>query len=142
MTPPAFDRTLFGRDMAQRIWLRLMRMRPINGMKMNGIYLVHRDYCGHGLIRVEDGIELTEIYDGMPRGSLRTWTDAESFIDFWSQQSDFSCSGHDASAPAIFLRGKWEYPDNPRIDRKRLEGTLRGDTRFFWDQDLVGSDQP
>lgn len=132
----AFDRTPFGHDLAQGLWLRLMQMWLINGLRMNGISIVHRDYCGHGLIRVEEGVELTDIWDGMPSVAWESWSDANSFVEFWSRQSAFSCSGHDASALSIFLHGKCEYPDNPRINRARLEGTLKNDTQHFWDQNF------
>lgn len=107
-------RTPFGDALVIRVW-RALKKCPLD----DGIIYGHRDYCGHGLVHVAEGVALVLVEDGFPREVLQTWRDEASFVDFWARQSDASCGGHDASEPLFFTTDAW-LRDNQRITLTRL----------------------
>ena len=110
------DRALFGPVLAGQIWDRVMA-RPVGeGL----IHEFHRDYCGHGLIRTEDGIKLCDILDGHhPGQAIAEWRSREEFVAFFAEQSDYSCSGWDESSPVFFTTDEW-HRNNQRLTRAKL----------------------
>lgn len=110
------DRALFGPVLAGQVWDRVMT-RPVGeGL----IHEFHRDYCGHGLIRTEDGIKLCDILDGHhPGEAIAEWRSREDFVAFFAEQSDYSCSGWDESSPVFFTSDEWSR-NNQRLTRAKL----------------------
>lgn len=110
------DRALYGPVLAGRVWDRLMRCPAGEGL----IHEFHRDFCGHGLIRTEDGVKLCDIDDGWhPGDAIAEWRSREEFVAFFAGQSDYSCSGWDERAPVFFSSDEW-YRNNQRLTREKL----------------------
>jgi hypothetical protein len=116
------DRALFGPVLAGQVWDRVMA-RPVGeGL----IHEFHRDYCGHGLIRTQDGIKLCDILDGHhPGEAIAEWRSREDFVAFFAEQSDYSCSGWDESSPVFFTDDEW-HRNNQRLTREKLLDFVRG----------------
>ena len=116
------DRALFGPVLAGQVWDRVMA-RPVGeGL----IHEFHRDYCGHGLIRTQDGIKLCDILDGHhPGKAIAEWRSREDFVAFFAEQSDYSCSGWDESSPVFFTDDEW-HRNNQRLTREKLLDFVRG----------------
>jgi hypothetical protein len=116
------DRALFGPVLAGQVWDRVMA-RPVGeGL----IHEFHRDYCGHGLIRTQDGIKLCDILDGHhPGEAIAEWRSREDFVAFFAEQSDYSCSGWDESSPVFFTDDEW-HRNNQRLTREELLDFVRG----------------
>lgn len=112
----ALERTALGIPLARRLWRRL-RAEPV---EKGLIHEHHRDFCGHGLIRTEDGVKLCDILDGHLGGAaIAEWKDEESFVAFFARQTDFSMSGWDAGEPVFHTRDDW-YCNNQRLTRRHL----------------------
>lgn len=110
------DRALFGPVLAGQVWDRVMTRRVGEGL----IHEFHRDYCGHGLIRTEDGIKLCDILDGHhPGEAIAEWRSREDFVAFFAEQSDYSCSGWDETSPVFFTDDEW-HRNNQRLTRTKL----------------------
>ncbi len=110
------DRALFGPVLAGQVWDRVMTRRVGEGL----IHEFHRDYCGHGLIRTEDGIKLCDILDGHhPGEAIAEWRSREDFVAFFAEQSDYSCSGWDETSPVFFTSDEW-HRNNQRLTRAKL----------------------
>ncbi len=110
------DRTLFGPVLAGQVWDRVMTRRVGEGL----IHEFHRDYCGHGLIRTEDGIKLCDILDGHhPGEAIAEWRSREDFVAFFAEQSNYSCSGWDETSPVFFTSDEW-HRNNQRLTRAKL----------------------
>lgn len=116
------DRALFGPVLAGQVWDRVM-VRPVGeGL----IHEFHRDYCGHGLIRTQDGIKLCDILDGHhPGEAIAEWRSREDFVAVFAEQSDYSCSGWDESSPVFFTDDEW-HRNNQRLTREKLLHFVRG----------------
>jgi hypothetical protein len=110
------DRALFGPVLAGQVWDRVMA-RPVGeGL----IHEFHRDYCGQGLIRTQDGIKLCDILDGHhPGEAIAEWHSRDDFVAFFAEQSDYSCSGWDESSPVFFTDDEW-HRNNQRLTREKL----------------------
>lgn len=110
------DRALFGPVLAGQVWDRVIS-RPVGeGL----IHEFHRDFCGHGLIRTEDGIKLCDILDGHhPGEAIAEWRSREAFVAFFAEQSDYSCSGWDETSPVFFTNDEW-HRNNQRLTREKL----------------------
>ncbi|MCP3139946.1 hypothetical protein [Pyxidicoccus xibeiensis] len=86
----------------------------------------HVDYCGTGFFHRARGYIYDHVYDGYPvfetpggsKEAIAVFPDRASFVDWLSEQSDWSLSGRDQDNP-------W-YFDNQRITRARLKGLLAG----------------
>lgn len=117
----ALSRQPLGTALAERLWHKLANEVPGNGV----IYDYHRDFCGQGLIRTEDGVMLADVQDGGAYfGSpIAAWKTEEDFVAFLARQSDFSMSGWDAGEPAFFTEDDW-YRNNQRLTRVVLERYL------------------
>jgi hypothetical protein len=117
----ALSRQPLGTALAERLWRKLANEVPGNGV----IYDYHRDFCGQGLIRTEDGVMLADVQDGGAYfGSpIAAWKTEEDFVAFLARQSDFSMSGWDAREPAFFTEDDW-YRNNQRLTRVVLERYL------------------
>lgn len=111
------DRALFGPVLAGQVWDRVTA-RPVGeGL----IHEFHRDYCGHGLIRTRDGVKLCDILDGHhPGEAIAEWRSRESFVAFFAEQSDYSCSGWDEASPVFFTDDEW-HRNNQRLTREKLQ---------------------
>lgn len=111
------DRALFGPVLAGQVWDRVM-VRPVGeGL----IHEFHRDYCGHGLIRTRYGVKLCDILDGHhPGEAIAEWRSRESFVAFFAEQSDYSCSGWDEASPVFFTDDEW-HRNNQRLTREKLQ---------------------
>ncbi len=76
---------------------------------------------------------LQVVHDGYFMGTvLGIWENQTDFVSFWSQQSDFSCSGYDTRSESRIFTGLsgsmitgHNPPGNQRITRARLEGYLK-----------------
>jgi hypothetical protein len=110
------DHALFGPVLAGQVWDRVVT-RPVGeGL----IHEFHRDYCGHGLIRTEDGIKLCDILDGHhPGKAMAEWRSRDEFVAFFAEQSDYSCSGWDETSPLFFTTDEWDR-NNQRLTREKL----------------------
>ncbi|WP_430439438.1 hypothetical protein [Shinella sp.] len=117
----ALNRKPLGATLAEQLWRKLANEVPGNGV----IYDYHRDFCGQGLIRTEDGVMLADVQDGGAYfGSpIAAWKTEEDFVAFLARQSDFSMSGWDAGEPAFFTEDDW-YRNNQRLTRAVLERYL------------------
>jgi len=105
------SRKALGAELARRLWERLQKAGIGEGL----IHQFHRDFCGHGLIRTEDGVILCDILDGSyPGPPIATWATAEEFVEFLARQSDFSMSGWDPAEPVFFTEDHW-YRNNQRL---------------------------
>lgn len=111
------SRTLFGPALSQAVWRRLMACPVGEGL----VGEFHRDFCGHGLIRTPDGVKLCDIHDGgCGTGEpIANWDSEATFVAFFAAQSDFSCSGWDASEPVFATADEW-YRNNQRLTREKL----------------------
>lgn len=111
------DRQPFGRRLALQVWVELLRCKTGEGL----IHQFHRDYCGHGLIRMADGVALCEIQDGhLPGPPIETWHDRDAFADFFARQSDWSCSGWERMEPVLYTDDPWRR-SNQRLHRRILD---------------------
>ncbi|HEV7257615.1 MAG TPA: hypothetical protein VGN82_07515 [Bosea sp. (in: a-proteobacteria)] len=117
------DRALFGPALAGQIWDRLMQCPVGEGL----IHEFHRDYCGHGLIRTDKGVKLSDILDGhhVVGPAIAEWPSREGFVSFFAEQSDYSCSGWDASSPVFVTEDDW-HRNNQRLTRAKLLHWLAG----------------
>ncbi len=115
------SRKTLGTALAESVWRKLMNEAPGSGV----IYDYHRDFCGHGLIRTEDGVMLCDVQDGGAYfgQSIAEWKSEEDFVAFFASQSDFSMSGWDAGEPVFFTDDDW-YRNNQRLTRAVLERYL------------------
>lgn len=114
------DRTPFGEKLASRLWQELTACKEGDGL----IHAQHRDYCGHGLIRSVDGVALCEIQDGGPPGApCAEWTDRDAFVAFFARQSDWTCSGWEASEQVFYTDDPWRR-SNQRLTRAIIESFL------------------
>lgn len=110
------DRTLFGPVLAEKVWRRLMQCEAGEGL----IHEFHRDFCGHGLIRTQDGVKLCDIQDGhFPGEAIAEWRSQAEFTGFFAGQSDYSCSGWDESSLVFATQDEW-YRNNQRLTREKL----------------------
>jgi hypothetical protein len=117
----ALSRKPLGAALAERLWHKLTNEMPGNGV----IYDHHRDFCGQGLIRTEDGVMLADVQDGGAYfgPTIAEWKTEKDFVAFLARQSDFSMSGWDAGEPAFFTEDDW-YRNNQRLTRAVLERYL------------------
>lgn len=110
------DRALFGPVLAGQVWDRVMTCPVGEGL----IHEFHRDFCGHGLIRTQDGIKLCDILDGHhPGEAIAEWRSRDEFVAFFAEQSDYSCSGWDEASPVFFTSDEW-HRNNQRLTREKL----------------------
>lgn len=115
------SREPLGRLLAEQVWRKLLNATPGNGV----IYDHHRDFCGHGLIRTQDGVMLADVQDGglYSGPPIAEWSAEGDFVTFLARQSDFSMSGWDAAEPVFFTEDDW-YRNNQRLTRAVLERYL------------------
>ncbi|MCT7663730.1 hypothetical protein [Shinella kummerowiae] len=115
------SRKPLGTLLAERIWRKLLDEVPGTGV----IYDHHRDFCGQGLIRTENGVMLADVQDGgLYFGPpIAEWSTETDFVAFLARQSDFSMSGWEAAEPVFFSEDDW-YRNNQRLTRAVLERYL------------------
>ncbi|WEZ83097.1 hypothetical protein P6U16_19750 [Rhizobium sp. 32-5/1] len=113
----------YGDELARRLWLRLMAQKPRDGL----VHEFHKEFCGHGLIHMGNGVMLADIYDGghSTGEPIARWTSEAEFVAFFSRQSDFSCSGWDENEPVFFTSDDW-YRNNQRLTRSAIDRFLNG----------------
>jgi hypothetical protein len=113
----SLSRDLYGRDVAERVWQRLVAL--------GGLYRKHRDYCGIGLVYdPTTGVAaIVLVYDADPVRKLLEFGDKEAFVDFLTQQSDFTLAGTD-DGPLELRADAPQYVNNQRLDRAFLMGTI------------------
>jgi len=85
----------------------------------SGIMHRHRDYCGIGLVRSNEGVSLVEVEDGSAFHLIKSWTDLPEFVNYWSQQSDFGLSGADIHHPELLARSDYDL-NNQRLSRRMI----------------------
>jgi len=107
----------FGETLVQDVARKL-----IEDQDSGGLYQAHRDYCGHGLIFREGQFRLIQVTDGLPEWGdcLMTWDTLDEFVEFFSDQSDYSCSGADIDAKLFYTTNGFEV-NNQRITEKWLQ---------------------
>ena len=112
-----------GLELAERVASKLVTDRG-----RRGIWYTHRDYCGHGLVFLEEKICLVEYSDGFPKeGSiLNSWGTKSGFVNWLKDQSDHSLSGADEKEKEIYTNNPFTL-NNQRITRKRLKRYLAGE---------------
>lgn len=115
------DRTPFGEALARRMWHRVMGSAMGRGILPS----LHKEYCGHGLVRVPEGVVLCEVFDmeaqtAMP---LAAWTEEAEFVAFFARQSNHSVNGFDPAEPVFFTDGDRER-GNQRLTREAIEAAL------------------
>ena len=115
--------TPLGEELPRKVWRRLMSVEIGTGL----VHEFHRDFCGHGLIRTENGVKLCDIQDGGHNtgDAIADWPDEQSFIAFFARQTDFSMSGWDENEPVFHSTDSW-YCNNQRLTRKILARYARG----------------
>lgn len=101
---------------------RLVELLAKKLKKKEGLYYVHRDYCGHGLDFVDGKYRLLVVHDGYPDSMfvLKDWASEQNFISFFAEQSDWSMSGVDESN-ICFIAENMHGLNNQRLTRKRIE---------------------
>lgn len=105
------SRKALGAERARRLWEKLQKAAIGEGL----IHQSHRDFCGHGLIRMQNGVILCDILDGSyPGPAIATWATEAEFVAFFARQSDFSMSGWDPAEPVFFTEDRW-YRNNQRL---------------------------
>ncbi|WP_103717585.1 hypothetical protein [Bosea psychrotolerans] len=112
------DRTPFGPELPRMVWRKLMTCPPGEGL----VREFHRDFCGQGLIRTQDGVKLCDIFDGgLHTGdAITSWPSEEAFVGFFAAQSDYSCSGWDETSAVFATQDEW-YRNNQRLTREGLQ---------------------
>lgn len=116
------DRALFGPVLAGQVWDRVTEHPVDRGL----IHEFHRDFCGHGLIRTEEGVKLCDIIDGYhPGKAIAEWRSRDEFVAFFAGQSDYSCSGWDETSPVFFTSDEWSR-NNQRLTREKFRRFLAG----------------
>ncbi len=112
----------YGKELAQSLWTRLMAAKSGTGL----VHEFHKEFCGHGLIRMDDDVILADIYDGGYNVGepIARWTNERDFVSFFARQSDFSCSGWDESEPVFFSNDDW-YRNNQRLTRSAIDRFLK-----------------
>lgn len=117
----ALSRKPLGATLAENLWHRLMTEAPGNGV----VYDRHRDFCGQGLIRTENGVMLADVEDGGVYfgAPIAEWAAEADFVAFFARQSDFSMSGWDEAEPVFFTTDDW-YRNNQRLTRAVMERYL------------------
>lgn len=113
----------YGDELARTLWRRLMAQKPRDGL----VHEFHKEFCGHGLIRMGNGVMLADIYDGghSTGEPIAQWTSEAEFVAFFARQSDFTCSGWDESEPVFFTSDDW-YRNNQRLTRSAIDRFLNG----------------
>lgn len=121
----------FGDELAQRLARALVAGGQSRKVENRALTNSHRDYCGHGLIHIKSEFHLLKVSDGLislididtgafkAEGSLACWDTEPAFCEFWSNQSDFTCSGADPDAPLFLPQDDWSL-NNQRITRRRI----------------------
>lgn len=81
------SRQPLGTLLAERVWRKLHNEVSGNGV----IYEHHRDFCGQGLIRTDNGVMLADVQDGgLYFGPpIAEWATESDFVAFFARQSDF-----------------------------------------------------
>lgn len=102
------DTNPYGRGLAEQI-AQLLR-------QAEGIYHVHRDYCGMGLWFDKGAYYYGPVHEGYPTGEI-TFATELAFVHWLAQQSDESLCGRETGNDWLI--------DNQRITRARLEAALR-----------------
>ncbi|MXN43899.1 hypothetical protein GR138_01785 [Shinella kummerowiae] len=115
------SRKPLGTLLAEGVWRKLLNEVPGKGV----IYDHHRDFCGQGLIRTENGVMLADVQDGgLYFGPpIAEWSTETDFVAFLARQSDFSMSGWEAAEPFFFSEDDW-HRNNQRLTRAVLERYL------------------
>lgn len=115
MTADMLSKEAYGEGLAEWLWDELGSL-PAGG----GILEDHRDDCGVGLIQTADGVGLYRVDDGRPWPEpLVVWRDRESFVSYWSAQSDHGLSGADSAHPEVGATHERELNHQP-INRRRI----------------------
>lgn len=122
------NRSKIGIELASKVAKKLLKDK---GRK--GIWYTHRDYCGHGLISIDDNISLVEVHDGDPLDgkALLSWKSESDFISWLARQSDFSLSGADPDEKELFSEDSFGL-NNQRLTAERLTEYVKGPTKRFW----------
>jgi hypothetical protein len=112
------DRTPFGPELPRMVWRKLMTCPAGEGL----VREFHRDFCGQGLIRTQDGVKLCDIFDGGHNtgDAITSWPSEEAFVGFFAAQSDHSCSGWDGASAVFATQDEW-YRNNQRLTREGLQ---------------------
>jgi len=113
-TSEAIDRNSrepYGEGLATWLWEEFQSLQTGHGIFHN-----HRDYCGIGLVKTDDGVALCRIEDGSPDSTIMNWKTSESFVHYWSDQSDYGLCGADPSHPEVLTNSEFEL-NNQRINR-------------------------
>lgn len=110
------SREKFGTDLSSLV---AEKLQSDDGER--GLWNVHRDYCGHGLIYRDSQIRLITVQDGHATEGklLKAWDNADAFVAWLARQSDYSMSGADESE-ADLLPSSSSNLNNQRITRVRL----------------------
>ena len=128
-TPWSSDKTIaelsrqpVGRALATRIAAQL---QTDDGKR--GLWVSHRDYCGHGLVYRTARYRLVEYSDGdiVNGEQLIAWDKSDDFISWLERQSDYSLSGAVESEPDLFTDSPSKR-NNQRITVVRLQDYLYG----------------
>ena len=121
------DHTPIGEEIATAVADKIIQDKG-----RDGIWYCHRDYCGHGLVYMDDCICLVEVYDGYAHeGSvLKKWDIKTEFIDWLAVQSDYSLSGSEQSERELHTINKWRL-NNQRLTRARFLDYLSRGNRYY-----------
>jgi hypothetical protein len=98
------SRKPLGTLLAERIWRKLLDEVPGTGV----IYDHHRDFCGQGLIRTENGVMLADVQDGgLYFGPpIAEWSTETDFVAFLARQSDFFDERLGGGGARLLQRGR------------------------------------
>ena len=103
------DKKPYGVDLAQKVAIRLRK---------RDLYFSHRDYCGTGFFYKDDAFYYCEFQDGFRDKVLQEFKNEATFVNWLSQQSDWTLSRQDENKGS-FIEG------NQTITRDRLVAFIR-----------------
>ena len=111
------------RDLAQDKVGKELALQVVQALN-NGQSILrnHRDYCGVGLTKNQAGeFEFCYVYDGYPMERIIGFDSEEKFVEFLSEQSDFSMSG--AQEGPFLEKNDWSV-NNQRITVASLKSLV------------------
>jgi len=112
------------------VGMQLAELVAIELEKERFLSYVHRDYCGHGLIKQGGKYGIYIVHDGIfdPNFIICSFSSRDQFIQYLSRQSDYSFSGADSSEHELHTLKSFEL-NNQRLSIARLTQFVEEQTK-------------